>query len=226
MSNKKSDGPESRARQVPAERRDAPARAPRRARERDEILDAAALVFRRRGYSAATIEDIANELGIMKGSLYHYIRSKQDLLYEVVLAPFQAANELMNGTMGTDLPVDQRIRAAFVAHLELIDRQFPRLWVALIERLELPAEQRAEISALRSRYEDQWYLLIQEAIEAGVFRPDLDPGLTRLALLGMLNWASQWYHREGRCGAQEIGESFADLFLSGAVIRSAEAPSS
>src|SRR3954468_13338665 len=56
-------------------------RARGRKRRDEEVLDAAARVFARRGYSDASVQDVADELGILKGSLYHYIRAKEDLLF-------------------------------------------------------------------------------------------------------------------------------------------------
>ncbi len=187
----------------------------RRARDRDEIIDAAARVFRRRGYRASTVEDIAAELGILKGSLYHYINSKQELLYEVVVSPLQVANTKLGAVLGDESSVESRLRGAFRSHMEVIRDEFPRLSIALTERLELPDEQLSELRELMRRYEQQWEDVIEEGIIAGVFRPGLDARMTTLAFLGMLNWASQWYRREGAESAEEIGAIFADIGLRG-----------
>lgn len=196
----------------------------RRARERDEILDAAARVFRARGYGAATVEDVAAELGMLKGSLYHYIRSKQDLLYEVVESAFTEAVESIERAVATEAPARARIEAAIVQHMEVVDAQFPRLWVALVERSNLSAEQGAAINALRARYNGCWLTLLDGASREGAIRADLDLRLVRLGLLGMLNWAAQWYQRDGRIPAPEIGAAFATLFLDGAGLSPAGHP--
>lgn len=188
---------------------------PRRAREREEILDAAARVFRRRGYGAATVEDVANELGILKGSLYHYIRSKQELLYEVIIGPLRAANAGLDEVLAEGGAVDIRIRSAIVTHLQVIHDCFPRLSVALAEPLELPDEQLKEARELRRRYQERWTALLREGIEAGVVKPDLDASLATLALLGMLNWSASWYRRDGRATPSEIGNVFAEVALRG-----------
>lgn len=187
----------------------------RRARDRDEILDAAARVFRRRGYRASTVEDIATELGILKGSLYHYINSKQELLYEVVVGPLRLANTKLCAVLDGGGSVEFRLREACRAHMEVIRDDFPRLTIALTERLELPEEQISELRELMRRYEQQWEDMVQEGIRAGIVRPGLNVRLTTLAFLGMLNWASQWYRREGAESAEEIGAIFADIGLRG-----------
>lgn len=187
----------------------------RRARERVEILDAAARVFRRRGYGAATVEDVANELGILKGSLYHYIKSKQELLYDVVVGPLREANRAIDQVCAEGGTVDDRIRKAIAAHIGVIHDQYPRLSIALLERLELPAEQLGEIRTLHRAYQEKWIALIREGSETGLLRADLDAGLTTLAILGMLNWATQWYRQDGRATPAEIGAAFASIALDG-----------
>lgn len=187
----------------------------RRARERAEILDAAARVFRRRGYGAATVEDVANELGMLKGSLYHYIKGKKELLYDVVVGPLRAANDSIDLVCAGGGPVDERIRKAIVAHLDVIHDQYPRLSIALLERLELPPEQLSEIRTLHRRYQETWIALIREGAETGFLRADLDPGLTTLAILGMLNWATQWYRQDGGASPAQIGTTFASIALDG-----------
>lgn len=187
----------------------------RRARERVEILDAAARVFRRRGYGAATVEDVANELGILKGSLYHYIKSKQELLYDVVVGPLREANRAIDQVRAEGGTCEDLIRRAIVAHIEVVHDQYPRLSIALLERLELPAEQLNEIRTLHRAYQEKWTALICEGAETGVLRADLDPGLTTLAILGMLNWATQWYRQDGRATPGEIGAVFASVALDG-----------
>ncbi len=193
----------------------APRNGIRRARERAEILDAAARVFRRRGYGAATVEDVANELGILKGSLYHYIKSKQELLYDVVVGPLRAANVAIDSVSEEGGTVQERIRKAIIAHIEVIHDQYPRLSIALLERLELPPEQLSEIRTLHRRYQEAWTALIREGAGAGVLREDIDPALTTLAILGMLNWATQWYQQDGRSTPAEIGSAFASVALEG-----------
>jgi AcrR family transcriptional regulator len=201
---------------MPSNRPEVPIRTvTRRARDRDEILDAAARVFRRRGYGAATVEDIANELGILKGSLYHYIKSKQELLYAVVIDPLRAANDAFDEVLSEGGSVETRIRKAVEAHMEVIQDQFPRLSIALIERLELPEAQLTELRALMRRYREGWTALLTEGIETGVVRADLDPPLATLAFLGMLNWASQWYRQDGSATPAEIAATFVEIGLRG-----------
>lgn len=73
-------------------------------RSHADVVAAAALVFARKGYAEATVEDIADELGILKGSLYHHVRSKSELLYEVVREPVQEMVDSLEKIVATEAP--------------------------------------------------------------------------------------------------------------------------
>src|SRR5215217_3230815 len=97
-----------------SETRSRRSRAPRR--RQNEILEAAAQVFHEKGYESTSIQDIADAVGILKGSLYYYITSKEDLLYEILQDVHQAGIknlELIDAVDGTAL---EKIRAFVVVH--------------------------------------------------------------------------------------------------------------
>src|SRR5579883_900294 len=100
----------------------------------DDIVAAAAKVFRTKGYHAATVQDIAAEVGILKGSLYNHLDSKEELLYLVVKEPITQMYRTMGEiASGTGKAAD-KLRRAITAHLEAFDRHFPHLFVYLRER--------------------------------------------------------------------------------------------
>src|ERR1700758_1301123 len=100
----------------------------------DEIVAAAAKVFRTKGYHAATVRDIADEVGILKGSLYHHFDSKEDLLYLVVKEPIAQMYRTMAEIAAGDRPAKEKLRRAISAHMEAFDRHYPHLFVYLRER--------------------------------------------------------------------------------------------
>jgi TetR/AcrR family transcriptional regulator, cholesterol catabolism regulator len=100
----------------------------------DEIVAAAAKVFRTKGYHAATVRDIADEVGILKGSLYHHFESKEALLYLVVKEPIAQLYRTIAAIADADLAPTEKLRRAILAHLEAFDRHYPHLFVYLRER--------------------------------------------------------------------------------------------
>jgi AcrR family transcriptional regulator len=163
----------------------------------DEIITAAAKVFQTKGYHAASVQDIADEVGILKGSLYHHFDSKEELLYLIVKEPISRLYE----TVG--------------AHLEAFDRHYPHLFVYLRETEDLKRRFRATTQLSPKQYERFWQQILREGMKTGEFRADLDVQVISYGLLGMLNWLYKWYDPRGRLSVREVADQFSALALAG-----------
>lgn len=181
----------------------------------DDIVAAAAKVFRTKGYHAATVRDIADEVGILKGSLYHHFESKEALLYLVVKEPIAEMFRTMAEITAADLAATEKLRRAILAHLEAFDRHYPHLFVYLRERESVKRRFREMIGYSPKEYEQCWQHILKQGIEDGEFRADLDIQVTAYGLLGMLNWLYKWYDPHGRLGVQGVAAQFIALALSG-----------
>ena len=181
----------------------------------DEIVSAAAKVFRIKGYHAATVRDIAEEVGILKGSLYHHFESKEALLYLVVKEPIAQMYRTIAEIAVAKAPASEKLRRAISAHLEAFDRHYPHLFVYLREREAVKRRFREKIGFSPKEYERCWQQILREGIESGEFRPDLDIQVASYGLLGMLNWLYKWYDPKGRLSVQEVAEQFTALALAG-----------
>lgn len=181
----------------------------------DEIIGAAAKVFSTRGYHAATVQDIADEVGILKGSLYHHVQSKEELLYLVVKEPIASLYQTVGAIVATDLPASDKLRRATHAHLEAFRRHHPHLFVYLRETKDLQRKFRAATRLSPKQYERFWQQILREGMKSGEFRPDLDVQVVSYGLLGMLNWLYKWYDPKGRLTIREVAEQLASLALGG-----------
>jgi AcrR family transcriptional regulator len=192
----------------------------------DEIVAAAAKVFRPKGYHAATVRDIAEAVGILKGSLYHHFESKEALLYLVVKEPIAQMFRTIAAVAEADLPATEKLRRAIAAHLEAFDRHYPHLFVYLREREAVKRRFREMIGFSPKDYECCWQQILREGVESGEFRPDLDIQVTSYGLLGMLNWAYKWYDPQGRLSITEVAAQFTALALGGLAAAEPSAPRS
>jgi AcrR family transcriptional regulator len=181
----------------------------------DDIVSAAAKIFRTKGYHAATVRDIADEVGILKGSLYHHFASKEELLYLVVKEPIAQMYRTITEIAAADATAAEKLRRAISAHLEAFDRHYPHLFVYLRERESVKRRFREMIGFSPKEYERCWQQILREGIENGEFRPDLDIQVTSYGMLGMLNWSYKWYDPQGRLGVREVAEEFTTLALAG-----------
>jgi AcrR family transcriptional regulator len=180
---------------------------------RDELLTKAAELFRKRGYHATSMEDIANALGILRGSLYHHISSKQDLLSEIMTRGIEVLLEHIRPVAANrELAPEERLVGIIRAHVLTVTEQPDVVAVFLHEHKSLGHDHIPRLLMLRDEYEGLVREVIQEGIQAGVFRP-VDVRVATFGLLGMVNWLYQWYRPGGRCGPEEIADQFAEMAL-------------
>jgi AcrR family transcriptional regulator len=183
-------------------------------RRREELLAVACRIFAEKGFDGASLQDIADEFGVLKGSLFHYIQSKDELLYEIIEGVYTGAQVAVWSNAMQHGPAVERLRRVIVAYVEYISRHLDEVTVWLHDFKALPEPQRESIRRYEERDRRQLLELIEQAQREGGIRPDVDPGLASLALLGSMNWAHRWFRPRG-LSAREIGESFADLFIGG-----------
>jgi AcrR family transcriptional regulator len=182
-----------------------------------EIVQAATRIFREKGYHATSMQDIADAVGLLKGSLYHHISSKQELLLEVFEGGIRVAIELLEEVARADLPPAEKLRQAIARHIEIVTGDLDQATVFIMEARALTPDQRRRFVAQRDYFEGLFRQIIQEGIDAGVFRP-VDANLITFALMGMHNWLILWYREDGRLSPQEIAAVFADLVLNGLLV--------
>jgi len=200
---------QSRAKPVGARR----SRPPRRRRQ--EILEAAAGVFHAKGYKATSIQDIADAVGILKGSLYYYITSKEDLLFEILQDVHEQGLrnlERIDGVEGTPL---QKIRAFVTVHVTHNAENLVKMAVFFHDFRSLSTERREIILAERDLYDQHLRQLIAAAQQDGSVCPDLDPKLTSIEILGMMNWIYHWYRPSGSLSVSALADSMADFVVAG-----------
>ena len=190
------------------------------ATRRDELVAVAARLFAERGYHGTSMADLAEAMGVQKGSLYSLTGSKQDLLV-VVTREGAAAFHTALDRVPEDADPLARIGAALRGHLAVVAEQadtatvFTREWRFL---------QEPELTAFRDerrRYETRWRSLLAEAAERGMLRADLDFEATVLLVLSAANWAYTWI-RPG-ADTDALADRFYALFLDG--IRGYSTPS-
>ena len=185
-------------------------------RERAEEVYAAALrLFTEKGYHATSMQDIAAAVGLYKGSLYHYIGSKEDLLVEVFERGMGSLlTEVEAIVADTSLCASEQLRQLVQAHVTAVAANREALTVYLHEFRALAGEALDRVRDQRERYR----VLVEEVIRRGVEDGELhtkDIGIATLALLGMCNWLVQWYRPGGRLLPRQIADRFADLVLAG-----------
>lgn len=182
-----------------------------------QIVDVAGRLFSEKGYAATSMQEIADTVGMLKGSLYHYIGNKEDLLFHSILEVHTRMLERFDEyrtTPGTSL---DRIRAFIEGHVELALEMFvegpgPVFYTSFDA---LSEERQAIVLDLRRRFDDFLRELIDEGKDEGVIRKDVDPALSALAILTTLNSMYIWYDPSRSEDRETIAQQFADLYIRG-----------
>jgi AcrR family transcriptional regulator len=180
-----------------------------------EIITVAARLFKEKGYRATTLEDIAAAVGMLKGSLYYYIRSKEELLYLVVRDPIRQAYNKLEEIVTSQAPVHAKIAQAIANHMTLFHQHYPHIAVYLHDYHHLMQQLQKNIIETPKHYQRLWATLLQQGVDMGELRPDLDVKVTGYAILGMCNWVYRWYNPHGTLSAEEIAAVFTKLVLEG-----------
>src|SRR5881409_1928172 len=158
---------------------------------RSELTREAARLFAEKGYHGTSIGDLAEALGVQKGSLYHHIESKQDLLYETMRDGATAFHAALDA-IPEEPPATEKIRLALRAHLRVVAEQLDVATVFVREWRYLEGERREEIVGERRRYEERIRALFREGRDLGELRTDLDDATAALLVLSAVNWAYTW----------------------------------
>jgi TetR/AcrR family transcriptional regulator, cholesterol catabolism regulator len=184
----------------------------------NDIVEAAAKVFQEKGFAAASLEDIAGEVGMWKGSLYHYIDSKEELLLAVVKDPAEHLLNDLREVVSLDLPSTEKLRRVAHAHGHVLDTMFVYTSVYL---QEVAGQRRSSEWAARDReYVELITEIIGQGIRRGDFSSQLDARTSTFALIGALNWVTRWYKPDGALSAGKIAEQICSTFLTGLITRS------
>ncbi len=177
-------------------------------------MAAAINLFREKGYHATSMQDIADAVGLQKGSLYHYISSKEDLLVVIIHDALTQYNTRLAEVREMDLPARRRLELAVRNHLKGIAENLGLMTIFLRESYALSPEQQRMIDEESDRYNRMFEALFEEGVRSGELR-DLDPRLVTRTVLGACNWFYRWYKPEGNRSIDELADFFVDVLFNG-----------
>jgi len=190
----------------------APSRGPRPARDstrEGEILSAAARIFREKGYHGTSVQDIAEAVGLLKGSLYHYIRSKEQLLARLFEGSLGDTIAELETIAARDASPRARLRDMVRVYVMSVTANLDAVGIYLREWRSLPAPELARVRARRRAMRR----LFEDVITEGIRRHELsvsDAKIAALAIIGMCNWTYEWYRPRGRLTPTALADELAD----------------
>jgi AcrR family transcriptional regulator len=181
---------------------------------RDDILEAAAQVFRQKGFHGASMANIAEAVNLQKASLYHHVSSKQEILFELLDRALELLLERISPIASLDLPADERLCRMIREYLQILAENTDLSAVLLFEHRSLEGRQHARHVPNRDKFENLWRDVLRDGVRTRQFVCD-DIPLSARAILGILNWTITWYRPNGSLTVEQIADHYSNLLLNG-----------
>lgn len=188
-------------------------RAEQRAVKRDAVILTAARAFRERGYHNTSLDDIAARLSVTKPTIYHYVTSKEQILFECFRTGLDLIRAAFVEVQGSRASGRERLVLVLRRYLEAVTSDFGWCMVRA-EDQDLGADMSRQIGALKTEIDRGLRRLIEEGIADGSIAP-CDPKMAAFALAGSLNWISHWYRADDSLRPDEIADRFLSVFEQG-----------
>ena len=181
---------------------------------REQIFRVATRIFCEKTYHGTTLKDIADAVGMLKGSLYYYITSKEKLLADVILNAVHALNEDLVRVESANLSPVERLRQIIREHVKFnaMYREAGTLFIT--EKNVISSLEMDELVEIFERRDKLIARTLKEGIELGLYRP-IDVRVASLAIVGLCNSILFWYTPSGRLSYDRIANSFFELLHHG-----------
>lgn len=181
----------------------------------DEILRAAATEFYEKGFKGARLQDIASRVGLLTGSLYYYIESKENLLFALVDTAFRKgldATAEEPGIAGTGAPL--RLQMFIERMLHVLEKtEFAAVVVVQRDRKFLSSQHLAQVDAMQYQLRDHVSGIIKDGVAHGEFDADVDVDMATSSLFAMLNSTGEWAGSADPVAYEEIAAWYSRLLL-------------
>jgi len=187
---------------------------PKRSEKYNEIIQAAVKLFKEKGYKATSVREIAAAINLTQGTIYHYVKNKEELLFEINDRLINAVLIRRKEILDADLNGKEKLRQTLKDILTTIAKYNDYLTVFFREYKNLSGNNLKKIIIKRDTYEKMVETIIQEGVANKEFK-DLDSKISVLAFFGICNWATNWLRPRGRLSVDEISDILSEIFLEG-----------
>jgi AcrR family transcriptional regulator len=182
---------------------------------KEHIRTVAQQLFRRNGYSATSMRNLAREIGIEPASLYSHIRAKEDILQDICFSLAEAFFKVINPIIDDAfLSPEEKLRKAIIAHIEVITKNIDASAVFFHDWKHLGEEGILRFRALRREYEDLFRGIIRQGVEETTFRR-MNEKFMVLTIFSAMNWTYEWYQPGKEMSYETIGNNLADVLITG-----------
>lgn len=184
-----------------------------------ELVRTAALVFREKGYTSATLNDIAEKFGIDRASLYYYVGSKEELFQECIQGVLDEnlarGRKIAAMKIGARAKIEELVKVVLASY----EANYPFMFVYIQEDMSQVTSQESEwatkMVAQTKRMQKLFVDVMKDGVAEGSFRADLPVVLVANGLFGMMNWTHRWYIPGPKVKSTDLAKTFTAVFFDG-----------
>lgn len=181
--------------------------------KREAVLRTAARVFNEKGYHAGTLDEVAERLNVTKPTLYYYVKSKEDILFECVRIGLTMLQDAIREVGASGGSAAEKLMAAMHKYTEIVTMDFG-MCVIRVGEDPLPLESRRKLRRLKAGIDREFRELIRQGVEEGSMTT-CDPKIAAFTLVGALSWIGRWYRPDGPLKPQDIARQCIALLANG-----------
>ncbi len=181
---------------------------------KDHIRQQAARLFRKKGYRATSMRDIAEAVGIKAASIYNHFSSKQEILTDLLLMVAQLFTNGMEDIKGSSASGEKKLRLLISLHIRLTADHTDAISLIAGEWVHLDQPAREQYLQLRDEYEHDFKATLEEGKECCAFR-DLDTDIVLFSILSTLRWLYSWYSRNKSCNLVDLEQQMTEVLIEG-----------
>ena len=186
----------------------------RKASKRDFILMKAAAMFREKGFSATSMRDLAEAVGIEAASLYNHIQSKSEILQEIILRIGNISNVHMDELENSNLSSLKKIESLIRFHVQLIINQFDDYFVMINEWIHLTEPYLTNFTMQRRGYVQKIEGIIREGVRNKEMKPVM-PYVAMLSILSSIRGLEFWHRSNKKISPEDLEENMVNFLIGG-----------
>lgn len=180
--------------------------------KRRTVIREAGRAFSRRGFHNTSLDDVAKALNVAKGTLYNYVRDKQEILYECHIMSLDVGDRALEMALANGKTGAEKLNLMLTGYITMLLDELGACVLTQVDELR-PQDRRAVV-ARRDAFEREFVGIIEEGITDGTLRP-MDPKLAVFTFMGAINWMTFWYKPGGRLTPSDIAQGITKVMLHG-----------
>ena len=182
---------------------------------KEQVIRMAAELFKEKGYSAASMRDLAQKLGIEAASLYSHIKSKEEILQTLCFDMATDFRASLSEVEKEPVSPSEKLRLGIIGHVKVMARDLTASAVFMNEHRHLSQPYLRDFLLLRINYINRFKKIIEDGIASGDFKKDLDTKLAVMTLFSSFNWMPNWFSPQSEIEPERLGQHLADIFING-----------